>query len=192
MHVHFSLLDQEGNNVFASPLEDANEITRHAVGGLLKYLGDAMLFFAPHQNSYRRLWMSEHSPTVASWGYDNRNAAVRVITSSPDASRIEHRVPGADVNPYLAIAGLLAAAHKGIVDAEVPPAPVAPGDPADEHRRLPAIWERAIERFGASSFIANYMGEDFQRVYTATKLQELDEYRLRVTDVEYDAYLRTV
>ncbi|WP_413206289.1 glutamine synthetase family protein [Rhodospirillum sp. A1_3_36] len=192
MHVHFSLLDLEGNNVFASPLNEANEITRHAVGGLLKYMPDAMLLFAPHQNSYRRLWLSEHSPTVACWGYDNRNAAVRVITSSPNASRIEHRVPGADVNPYLAIAGLLAAAHKGIVDAEEPPAAVAPGDPTDESARLTVIWERTLERFVGSPFIANYLGEGFQRIYADTKYQELNEYRLRVTDVEYDAYLRTV
>ncbi|GEO82062.1 glutamine synthetase family protein [Pararhodospirillum oryzae] len=192
MHIHFSVLDQEGNAVFASAPDQANPALRHAVAGVLDSLGDCMLLFAPHNNSYRRLWLSEHSPTVASWGYDNRNAAVRVVTSSPGASRLENRVPGADVNPYLAIAGLLASAHRGLVARSEPPPPARPGDPVPDSQRLPALWERSIERFATSTFITEYLGARFQSVFVATKRQELDEYRLRVTDVEYDAYLRTV
>ena len=134
---------------------------------------------------------SEHAPLYASWGYDNRNAAVRLINTSEQATRIEHRVSGADANPYLAIATLLAGAHFGIAN-QIEPGNQMLDDDDEEFERLSCNWDDGIEQFADSEFIAQYLGTDYQKLYAACKSQELSEFRLRVTDVEYDAYLRNV
>jgi len=191
MHVHFSLLDGRGRNVFASDDGRGSDVMRHAVGGLVNTMGESMAIFAPHANSYRRLTHSEHAPLYASWGYDNRNAAVRLINTSEQATRIEHRVSGADANPYLAIATLLAGAHFGIAN-QIEPGNQMVDDDDEEFERLSCNWDDGIEQFADSEFIAQYLGTDYQKLYAACKSQELSEFRLRVTDVEYDAYLRNV
>jgi glutamine synthetase len=191
MHVHFSLLDGRGRNVFASDDGRGSDVMRHAVGGLVSTMGESMAIFAPHANSYRRLTHSEHAPLYASWGYDNRNAAVRLINTSQHATRIEHRVSGADANPYLAIATLLAGAHHGIAN-QIEPGAQMQDDDDEEFERLSCNWDDGIEQFAESEFIAQYLGKDYQHLYAACKSQELSEFRLRVTDVEYDAYLRNV
>ncbi len=191
MHVHFSLLDHKGHNIFSSEDGRGSDMMRHAVGGLVGTMGESMAIFAPHANSYRRLTHSVHAPLYASWGYDNRNAAVRLITASEPATRIEHRVSGADCNPYLAMATMLAGAHYGISH-QVEPATQMYSEDAEEFERLSVNWDDGIELFEVSEFIAEYLGPEYQRLYTACKKQELNEFRLRVTDVEYDAYLRNV
>jgi len=191
MHVHFSLIDEAGRNVFVGEEEPA-EILFHAVGGLLSNMADSIAIFSPHANSYRRLTPSEHAPTFASWGFDNRSAAVRVITASKPATRIEHRVAGADSNPYLVLALILAAAFEGIKTRRDPGGPVS-GDAHDvAHEPLPTNWDYALQRFAKSSFTHAALGSRYRDLYTACKRQELAEFALRVTDVEYDAYIRTV
>ncbi|WP_241911715.1 glutamine synthetase family protein [Telmatospirillum siberiense] len=191
MHVHFSLLDGRGRNVFSSDDGRGSDVMRHAVGGLVRTMGESMAVFAPHANSYRRLTHSEHAPLYASWGYDNRNAAVRLITTSGPATRIEHRVSGADANPYLAIATMLAGAHYGIAN-QIEPGAQMVSDDDEEFERLSCNWDDGIEAFAESEFVSQYLGDDYQKLYAACKTQELNEFRLRVTDVEYDAYLRNV
>ena len=93
---------------------------RHAVGGLLKGMAETTLLFAPHFNSYRRLRPGTHAPSAAAWGYENRTVAIRIPGGSPQARRIEHRVAGADANPYLVLAGILAGAIVGIEHEMVP------------------------------------------------------------------------
>jgi len=195
MHVHVSMLDKAGRNIFASDDGKGSAAMLHAVGGLVSTMGESMAVFAPHANSYRRLTPGAHAPLYASWDYDNRTAAVRLITASKSASRIEHRVCGADVNPYLAMAAILAGMHHGFArELAPPPIPAAksglPEDLEDVFERLSSNWDDGIEAFEESDFIANYFGADYQRLYAACKKQELDEFRQRVTDVEYDAYLR--
>lgn len=191
MHVHFSVLDEKGNNIYVGE-DGPSEALYHSVGGLLENMGESMAIFAPHQNSYRRLRPSEHAPTYASWGIDNRSAAVRVITASKPATRIEHRVAGSDTNPYLVLAMILSAALAGMKEKLSPGGAITGDDHAVNHEPLPTNWDYALQRFAKSSFAYAALGPKYRSLYSACKYQELSEFALRVTDVEYDAYIRTV
>ncbi|RUM25816.1 glutamine synthetase [Rhizobium vallis] len=191
MHVHFSILDEQGRNIFVGGDQPA-ETLLYSVGGLLQNMGDSMAVFAPHANSYRRVRPSEHAPTYASWGYDNRSAAVRVITASKPATRIEHRVAGADSNPYLVLALILDAALMGMNAKMSPGGEITGDDHAVDHEPLPTNWDYSLQRFAKSGFTYSAFGPAFRSLYASCKLQELSEFSLRVTDVEYDAYIRTV
>src|SRR5690606_38652991 len=124
-HVHFSLLGPDGRNVFDDGGPEGSESMRHAVAGLLDMMRASALVFAPHLNSYRRLQPNAHAPTEVCWGYETRHAATRIPGGNPTARRIEHRVAGADANPYLVLAAILGAALEGL-DARLPcPEPLA-------------------------------------------------------------------
>lgn len=191
MHVHFSILNEKGENIYVGE-DGPSDALFHSVGGLLESMGESMAIFAPHQNSYRRLRPSEHAPTYASWGFDNRSAAVRVITASRPATRIEHRVAGSDTNPYLVLAMILSAALAGMKEKLSPGGAISGDDHAVNHEPLPTNWDYALQRFAKSSFAYAALGPKYRGLYTACKQQELSEFSLRVTDVEYDAYIRTV
>ena len=190
MHVHLSVLDGAGQNIFIGHNGRAADVLYHALGGVIQTMPDTMLTLAPHANSYRRFAPGVHAPTHGDWGHDNRLAAVRVITADPAATRIEHRVAGADCNPYLAFAALLGSALNGIETA-ADPGPETFGDQrAPTAPPLPIAWSNAVDQFANSAAIADIFGADFQRFYTACKRQEINEFRRRVSDVEYDAYLK--
>jgi glutamine synthetase len=191
MHVHFSVLDQDGNNIYVGE-DGPSDALMHSVGGLLENMGESMAVFAPNANSYRRLRPSEHAPTYASWGIDNRSAAVRVITASKPATRIEHRVAGADTNPYLVLAMILGAALTGMREKRQPGGAISGDSHGITHEPLPTNWDYALQRFARSSFAYATLGQKYRGLYLACKQQELSEFSLRVTDVEYDAYIRTV
>ena len=146
-HVHFSLTDAEGRNVFDDGTDQGSEIMRHAVGGLLAAMAESTLVFAPHFNSYRRLRPSSYAPTAVAWGYENRMVAIRIPGGPTSARRIEHRVSGADANPYLVLAAILGAALIGIERQ------MSPGDPAGNDgqglppAKLPPDWASAIASF---------------------------------------------
>lgn len=190
-HVHFSLLDEQGNNVFNDGTDEGSHLLQNAVAGLLAHMADCMLVFAPHMNSYRRFQNGAHAPTYASWGYENRTVAVRIPESDEDARRIEHRVAGADANPYLVLAVVLAAALHGLEAELTPPEPIT-GDAyaaAEDYEPLPNRWELATESFLESGFLNEYLGPEFVRVFGAAKLQEQQKIYGRISDVEYEAYL---
>ena len=113
-HIHASLADAAGQNLFASEDPEGTPLMRQAIAGLLATIADAMGVFAPNANSYRRFQASSYAPVARTWGVNNRSVAVRVPTGAPASRHLEHRVAGADANPYLAIAAVLAGMHKGI------------------------------------------------------------------------------
>ncbi len=190
MHVHMSVLNARGENIFAGSQTRAAPVLYQALGGIIQAMPDTMLTLAPHANSYRRFAPGVHAPTFGDWGHDNRMAAVRVITSDLLAARIEHRVAGADCNPYLAFAAMLGSALAGI-ETQADPGQETVGDRRCPNAPpLPIAWSGAVDRFGDSPHIAGIFGADFQRVYTACKRQEIAEFRRRISDVEYDAYLK--
>jgi glutamine synthetase len=190
MHVHMSVLDAAGKNIFVGTPERASDRLYHALGGIIRAMPDTMLTLAPHANSYRRFAPGVHAPTFGDWGHDNRMAAVRVITADPAASRIEHRVAGADCNPYLAFASLLGSALDGILT-EADPGPETFGNERSPAAPpLPIAWSNALDRFADSAYISDIFGAEFQKYYTACKRQEISEMRKRISDVEYDAYLK--
>lgn len=192
MHVHFSLLDEHGNNLFDDGSDIGSPELRRAAAGLLALMSDSTAIFAPHANSYRRFQMHAHVPMAPSWGYDNRTVAVRVPLSKEGSTHIEHRVAGADANPYLVVAAILAAAHHGMSRVLQPPAPTT-GDAYTQHPpSLPASWEEACTRFERSRELREYLGDDFMRLFAALKRQEVETLKRRVTLEEYAAYLRTV
>ncbi|MEL0611552.1 glutamine synthetase family protein [Marinomonas arenicola] len=190
-HVHFSLLDKDGVNVFDNGGEEGTPLLKHAVAGLLANMADSMLVLAPHLNSYRRFQNGAHAPTFASWGYENRTVAVRIPESPTVARRIEHRVAGADANPYLVLAAVLGGALDGIERGLEPPAPIE-GDAyavSDDFPILPNRWEAATEVFKESRFMRDYLGDAFVKVFSAVKAQEQERIYGRISDVEYEAYL---
>ena len=190
LHLHCSLLDRDGRNLFDDGTEAGSPLLRHAVAGLLEAAAESFLIFAPNLNSYRRFVAGAHAPVSACWGYENRTVAVRIPTGSPAARRFEHRLAGADANPYLATAAILAAMLHGIRARSVPPAPIV-GNGYEEGAPvfLPRDWLAAIEAFEAGTILEPYLGPMFRRAFAACKRQEREVLQRRVTDVEYQTYL---
>lgn len=192
LHVHFSLLDGKGVNVFDNGTDQGSSIMRHAVGGLLDAMSETTLLFAPHFNSYRRLRPGTHAPSAAAWGYENRTVAIRIPGGSPQARRIEHRVAGADANPYLVLAGILAGAIIGIEREMVPSDPVRGDAYTLKLKGLPPDWASAIDAFAAGSIVEDTMPAMLRDMLVACKRQELDTFAAQVTDFEYETYLDMV
>ncbi len=191
-HVHFSLLNEKGENVFDNGGEEGTDLLLNAVAGLMRSMPESMLAFAPHMNSYRRFMVGAHAPTCASWGYENRTVAIRIPESAPVARRIEHRVAGADANPYLVLATILAGALYGIENKMVPPESVegdAYSEEVDPELALPTKWDDAIKLFRRSRVLKYYMGAEFIHVFTSAKRQELRKLHARISDIEYESYL---
>ncbi|MEM1383429.1 MAG: glutamine synthetase family protein [Pseudomonadota bacterium] len=188
-HLHLSLWDGDGANVFAGNAAEGSAL-RRAVAGVLATMPEAMLIFAPHHNSYRRLTPGSYAPTTAAWGYDNRSVAVRVPEVDGAGARIEHRVAGADANPYLIAAAVLAAAVAGLCAEAAGPEPLAAEAGSTDGTPLPMSWAIAEQEFAASDFVASWLGAEFQRVFAAVKRQERATLMARIPDAEYDAYLR--
>jgi glutamine synthetase len=189
MHFHCSLLDADGRNLFDDGGEAGSALLRQAIGGCMATLPDIMLLLAPNMNSYRRFQRGMHAPLAPCWGYENRTVALRVPSGPPAARRLEHRVAGADAQPHLAIAALLAGMLYGIENG------IDPGDPMEGNAyeqlepSLPTHWADALERFRRSRFVADYLGASFQEVYGMLKQQEIDEFARHVSPLEYDTNL---
>jgi len=190
-HIHVSVLDAAGNNIFACTPDAPSDTLRHGVAGLQRCSRDAMLLFAPHANSYRRFVLNAFVPLNDAWGFNNRTVAMRIPHSNPANTRIEHRIAGADANPYLVTAAVLAGILQGLDDKADPGAPTVGNAYAQgEHHEL--FWQDTIRDFMASDFIARHFGEPFRHIYGQQKLKELRSFSREVTTLEYDWYLRQV
>ncbi len=193
MHVHFSLIDSDGNNIFNDGRSEGSDTLRHAVGGLLRRLGETTLVFAPHFNSYKRLRPNSLAPINITWGYENRTGAIRIPDSAPQARRIEHRVAGADANPYLVLTAILGAALEGIDEK------LNPGKPIDgwgytesaETKVIPTDWREAIELFDKSEFTRKVFPEMLHTLLVGVKKYELNKFAEKITEFEYKSYLDT-
>lgn len=175
MHIHFSVLDADGNNIFNDGTDQGSDVLRHAVAGCLAAMPASTLIFAPHANSYARLVPGAHAPTAVSWGYENRTAAIRIPGGAAAARRIEHRVAGGDINPYLMFAAVLGAAINGIDDAAQPAAPITGNAyEAEGVPQLAADWTQAIELFETAPEIARIFPAQLIENLVMTKLQERD------------------
>ncbi len=192
MHTHFSVLDEQGNNVFDDGGPRGTDMLHHAIAGCLNGMYDSTLLFAPHWNSYDRLVPSAHAPTGIAWAYENRTAAIRVPSGSASARRIEHRVAGGDVNPYLTLAAILGAALTGIEDGKAPPEPVKGNAYALNLPQIPGDWAPAIAAFENSTIIPRIFHEELIRNLVLTKKQE-HHYMEELTPAErVEIYLDTV
>ncbi|WP_281967535.1 glutamine synthetase family protein [Roseovarius nanhaiticus] len=173
MHMHFSVLDADGRNIFDDGGPKGTETLRHAIGGCLAAMQGSTLIFAPHANSYARMTPGAHAPTAICWAYENRTAAIRVPGGSPKARRIEHRVAGGDINPYLSFAAILGAALVGIEDAMDPGAPLKGNAYGQDLPQLATDWAAAVDLFEADALLPRIFEPKLIRNYVQTKRQEI-------------------
>ena len=189
LHVHVSLQDRQGHNIFAAADPLSSTTLRHAIAGTLATLADGMAICAPGPNSYRRFRSEAYVPLHPTWSINNRGSAVRVPASDPANLRLEHRLAGADANPYLVTAWVLAGIHHGLTQRIEPP-PVTTGNAYEAcGEELPVHWNRALERFAGSEFARQYFGEKFVRLYSIVKRGEMQEFASQVTPLEIQRYL---
>ncbi|WP_299772985.1 glutamine synthetase family protein [uncultured Tateyamaria sp.] len=192
LHMHFSVLDKDGKNIFDDGGEAGTDALRHAVQGCLAAMPGSMLIFAPHANSYARLVPGAHAPTGIAWAYENRTAAIRIPSGPSAARRIEHRVAGGDVNPYLSIAAVLGAALNGMEDAQDPPAPITGNAYAQDLEQVPSTWEDAMAAFADSPHIARIFDAELIRNMDMTKRQEARYMAELTPDEQTEIYLDSV
>lgn len=193
MHVHMSLLDGHGRNVFEERAGESPGLgsrrLRNVVAGMQATLAEAMALFAPNLNSYRRFGPNLFVPVNGSWGPNNRSVALRIPTGPSDARRVEHRVPGADANPYLVLAALLAGAHHGIMS-DLDPGPAWQGNAGERvDPDIPMDWGEAIARLRKGALMREYLGGDYVDLYCEIKAAERERFARAITRREYDWYL---
>ncbi len=194
-HIHMSLW-KDGKNAFpgahALGAIRCSDVFRHFLGGWIAHAGDLMPFYAPTVNSYKRYQAGSWAPTRIAWSHDNRTAGFRVVGEGPSL-RIECRIPGADVNPYLAYAAALASGLDGIAKKTEPP-PAFRGDmyAAKELPQLPASLREAVDRFAASTIARDAFGADVVEHYVHFFRTELAAFDKAVTDWERQRYYERI
>jgi glutamine synthetase len=193
MHLHVSVNDKVGKNIFASDKPEGEPVLAHAIGGMKALLADSMAIFAPNANSYRRFKANSYAPVAPTWGVNNRTVSFRVPAGAPPTRHIEHRVAGADAHPTLALAALLAGVHHGIAG-KIDPGPPIVGDgyaqAAESGDRIPTNWFAAVDRFADSAVLKDYLGERFVHMFATVKRVEQERYQSVVPNVDFDWYLR--
>jgi glutamine synthetase len=197
LHIHMSLVDRNGNNYFshgrdklAAPPFSAR--LRHAVGGLLKLMPESTGLFAPNANSYRRLLPEMFAPVEPNWGVNHRAVAVRIPMADQKNLRFEHRVAGADANPYLVTAAIVAGVHHGLRNKCDPGRMVAEGASVALQTKIPDRWDYALDKLGRSKILPAYLGDEFCRYYTKNRREECRQFHNTVIPLDFDWYLRSV
>jgi glutamine synthetase len=192
-HIHVSLQDAAGRNVFAAEDPAGTPLLRQAIAGLQATMVESTAVFAPNANSFRRFRQNSYAPIAPSWGVNNRSVSLRVPAGPPSSRHVEHRVAGADANPYLVAALVLGAMLKGIEE-RIDPGPAVQGNGYEQGPRgeLPTQWHAALEQAARSPFVADALGADFLEVFLAIKMQECEKFGALVSDRDYEWYLDTV
>jgi glutamine synthetase len=197
MHIHMSLVDKDGKNYFSQGKEAManppfSPRLRHAIGGLAKTMAEATAIFAPNANSYRRLRPELFAPVEPNWGTNHRKVSLRVPISDEKNLRFEHRTSGADANPYLVTAAILAGVHYGIKNRCDPGKMVPEGAIIELTRKIPNRWDAAIDRFSKSKILPDYLGDDYCKTYAANRLDEARRFHNIISETDFDWYLRAV
>lgn len=196
-HIHQSLWNEEGGNLFFDPSADRgiSKVARHYAAGLLATMREFTAFMCPTVNSYKRKVPLSWSATTATWGFENRTTGLRAISSGPKASRIEHRLPGADANPYIAIAACVAGGLYGL-EQELEPSELLEGNAydlePDQVVVLPTTLDEAVEALDKSQLVRELLGTEFVEHFLATRRWELKCARLAVTDWERVRYFEMI
>ncbi|MDF2095173.1 glutamine synthetase family protein [Aquibaculum arenosum] len=191
MHIHQSVVDETGRNIFSNRNGRDSRAFQAYIAGLQKHLPAVMPLFAPNVNSYRRLMPDTDAPINTHWGYDNRTVGLRVPHSDRASRRVENRVPGADANPYLAIAGSLACGYIGMTQ-NMKPRPPIEGSAYRLAHTLPRTLYDALNRFSSSRPLKNVLGESFIDAVWAVKQSELDAYQQVISSWEREHLLLNV
>lgn len=191
LHIHQSVVDKQGRNIFSNSDGSASDYFYGFLGGLQRYLPESMLVFAPYVNSYKRFLNPWDSPVNLAWAIDNRTVGLRVPDSDPDSRRVENRLGGADVNPYLALAVTLACGYLGMVEGLRPSEETkgsAYGSDFGLHRHLLS----ALDAFRASNAMRDMLGDEFVTLYSALKDAEYMEFQEIITPWEREILMFNV
>jgi len=193
MHVHVSLLDDAGVNIFADEDKAYSPQLEYAIAGLLEFLPASMPILCPNVNSYRRFQPQFYVATSLNWGFNNRTVALRLPSGSKAATRIEHRVAGADANPYLVMSVILASIHHGLTNKSKPLCPPSIGNAFDcNAESLPIKLPQALAILKQDSALSEYLGKKFIDIYLTAKEQELMQFDAHITELETLWYLNSV
>lgn len=192
MHLHQSVVDREGRNVFSDPDGTMSELFRNHIGGLQKYIPEMLPLFAPNVNSFRRFLPDTSAPVNVEWGEENRTVGLRVPDSVAQSRRVENRLPGADANPYLAIAASLLCGYIGMVEGLVPSPPVRGRAYERRNLRLPLTLEAALERMENCTALGRYLSPKFIAGYIAVKRAENENYKRVISSWEREFLLLSV
>jgi len=189
LHMHVSLIDDNGTNLFDDRHATGSDNIMHVIGGMQSTMYDSMAIFAPNLNAFRRFSANNFLPVNRHWGENNRSVAFRVPLSAASQRRIEHRVAGADANPYLVMAVVLASVHLGLT--LKPDCGQAYEGNAGEHvdPDMPLSLWSAIDRLRNSSTLASYLGERYVRAYADLKGAEFEAFMSELFAREYEWYL---
>lgn len=191
LHIHQSVVDRDGKNIFSTPEGEPSDLFYGFLGGLQRYMPEALLIFAPYVNSFRRFLNPFDSPVNLAWAIDNRTVGLRVPDAPPEARRVENRLAGSDVNPYLVIAATLACGYLGMLEGLRPTDPIegsAYGSEFGLHRHIYS----AIEALRGSSAMRTMLGDDFVRLYCALKDDEYMEFQEIITPWEREILMFNV
>ncbi len=194
LHIHVSMLDTDGNNIFAGECSDGafSNRLRHAIGGLAEIMNESMSVFAPNANSYRRHAPGNFVPAAPSWGPNHRGVAMRIPLASPQNKRFEFRVAGADANPYFVVAAVLAGIHHGLSN-EREPGPMTPEREQIEYEvTIPIRWPQALDAFDAGEILPLYIGKDYHELYSKCRREEEANYNAEIPNKDFDWFLRAV
>ncbi|MEK6638983.1 MAG: glutamine synthetase family protein [Pseudomonadota bacterium] len=192
MHIHQSVLDATtGKNIFSLSNGKDSALFRSYIAGLARLLPQVAPMFAPNVNSFRRMRPDSDAPINVQWGSDNRSCGLRIPMSDGKNRRIENRLPGADSNPYLAMAASLVCGYIGMVERMVPPKSVS-GSAYNRARTLPRTLEAALDRFSHCKPVKALLGEDFFEVFYAIKECELFNYQSVISSWEREHLLLRV
>ena len=194
MHLHISLLDENGENAYASEAAEGTPLLGQSIAGMQALLADSFAIFAPNANSFRRFRANSYAPVAPTWGINNRTVSFRIPAGSPGSRHVEHRACGADANPYLALAAVLAGMHHGIVN-QLDPGPAVTGNGYEALKGqgdpMPKNWFSAVDKFAESSVMKEYLGQKFVDMYSIVKRTEQDRFFGTIPDIDYDWYLRS-
>jgi len=188
IHLHVSMKDKAGKALFheAGQKNGVSQSFKHFLGGLQKYIGDMSLVFMPTVNSYRRFAPGTFAPPGLTWGYENRTTCFRIVGHDAGSLRVENRLPGGDVNPYLSAAATIAAGVAGMIE-KIEPEPEVIGNGHAQSKSGPDYARRmpeAIERLKGSDFARDWLGAPFVNAFAATRQSQFDEFSRKVPDVE--------
>jgi glutamine synthetase len=191
LHIHQSVVDKNGDNIFSDKNGEPSELFFSFMGGLQTYMPQAMLMFAPYVNSYRRFLNPWSSPVNLSWAIDNRTVGLRVPDSGPENRRIENRLAGSDVNPYLVIAATLACGYLGMMEGLKPTGPVEGSAYGEDHSLHRHIYV-ATEALRESNAMRSMLGDGFVDLYCSLKDDEYKEFQEIITPWEREILMFNV
>jgi glutamine synthetase len=191
LHVHQSIVDKQGNNVFSGAEGEPSELFYGFLGGLQRYMNEALIVFAPYVNSYRRFMDPDSSPVNLAWATDNRTVGLRIPDATPESRRVENRIAGADVNPYLVIAASLACGYLGMVEGLKPTEPTEGSAYGQDYGLHKHIYS-AVDALRDSNAMRSMLGDAFVDLYAALKDAEYQEFQEIITPYEREILMFNV